>query len=167
MHYNITQLGENGAKFHQNVLKWGMNNMQLVGEYYHTLDAKNRLFIPSKQREVLGENFLITRKVGDKCLAVYSAEEWEKFSQKLTQFPDSVVNKLKRFLYSKTITATPDAQGRIMLTPALIEYAGIEKNVAIIGCGDHAQIWAEGAWKDDEQNLDTAEMQALLIELGL
>lgn len=141
--------------------------MQLVGEYYHTLDAKNRLFIPAKQREILGENFLITRKVGDKCLAVYSAEEWDKFSEKLTQFPDSVVNKLKRFLYSKTITVTPDSQGRIMLTQALIEYAGIDKNVAIIGCGDHAQIWSETAWREDEDNLDTTEMQELLIKLGL
>lgn len=141
--------------------------MQLVGEYYHTLDAKNRLFIPSKHREVLGENFLITRRVGETCLAVYSAEEWEKFSEKLTRYPDSVVNKLKRFLYSKTIMATPDSQGRVMLTPALIEYAGIDKNVVIIGCGDHAQIWAENAWHDDENNEDTAELQKLLIELGL
>lgn len=145
----------------------GVNSLQLVGEYYHTLDSKNRLFIPAKHREILGENFMITRKVGEKCLATYSAEEWEKFSEKLTQFPDSVVNKLKRFLYSKTISVTPDAQGRVMLTPALIEYAGIEKNVAIIGCGDHAQIWAEGAWHEDEENLDTEEMQELLINLGL
>lgn len=141
--------------------------MQLVGEYYHTLDAKNRVFIPSKHRDILGENFMITRKIGEKCLAVYSSEEWEKFSEKLTQFPDSVVNKLKRFLYSKTIMVTPDAQGRIMLTPSLVEYANIEKNVAIIGCGDHAQIWAEGAWHEDEENLDTEEMQELLINLGL
>ncbi len=141
--------------------------MQLVGEYFHTLDAKNRLFIPAKHREILGESFMITRKIGDKCLAAYSAEQWEKLSEKLTQFPDSVVNKLKKFLYSKTISVTPDAQGRVMLSSALIEYAKIEKNVAIIGCGDHAQIWAEIAWREDEENLDTAEMQELLIKLGL
>ncbi len=141
--------------------------MQLVGEYFHTLDAKNRLFIPAKHREILGESFMITRKIGDRCLAAYSSEQWEKLSEKLTQFPDSIVNKLKKFLYSKTISVTPDAQGRVMLSGALIEYAGIEKNVAIIGCGDHAQIWAEGAWHEDEENLDTAEMQELLIKLGL
>ena len=141
--------------------------MQLVGEYYHTLDAKNRLFIPDKHREVLGDTFYITRKVGDKCLAVYSSEEWEKLSAKLTQFPDSVVTSLKKFLYSKTISVSPDAQGRVMLTSALIEYSGIDKNVAVIGCGDHAQIWAESAWKEDEQNLDTNEMEQLLIKLGL
>ena len=141
--------------------------MQLVGEYYHTLDAKNRLFIPAKHREVLGELFYITRKVGDKCLAIYSEEEWEKLSAKLTQFPDSVVADLKKFLYSKTISVSPDAQGRVMLTSALIDYSGIDKNVAVIGCGDHAQIWAEDAWKEDEKNLDTAQMQELLIKLGL
>ena len=144
-----------------------MNSMHLVGEYYHTLDAKNRLFIPAKHREVLGETFYITRKMGDKCLAIYSAEEWEKLSAKLTEFPDSVVKSLKKFLYSKTISVAPDAQGRVMLTPALIEYSGIDKNVAVIGCGDHAQIWAEDAWKEDEQNLDASEMQELLIKLGL
>ena len=141
--------------------------MHLVGEYYHTLDAKNRLFIPAKHREVLGETFYITRKMGDKCLAIYSAEEWEKLSAKLTEFPDSVVKSLKKFLYSKTISVAPDAQGRVMLTPALIEYSGIDENVAVIGCGDHAQIWAEDAWKEDEQNLDTNEMEQLLIKLGL
>ena len=105
--------------------------------------------------------------MGDKCLAVYSAEEWEKLSSKLTEFPDSVVKSLKKFLYSKTISVSPDAQGRVMLTPALIEYSDIEKSVAIIGCGDHAQIWSESLWKDDEQNLNVDEMQELLIKLGL
>ena len=141
--------------------------MQLVGEYYHTLDAKNRLFIPSKHREILGENFMITRKVGERCLATYSAAEWEKFSEKLTQFPDSVVNKLKRFLYSKTIMVTPDAQGRVILPQEMLEFAGITKNVVTAGCGLYADIWAAERWEEDQLNDEPENSTEFMEEMGL
>ena len=140
--------------------------MQLVGEYYHTLDSKNRLFIPAKHREILGENFMITRKVGEKCLATYSAEEWEKFSEKLTQFPDSVVNKLKRFLYSKTISVTPDAQGRVIIPAKLCELAELEKNAVIIGAGNHAEIWSAENWDKLDEELSDEALDEKFAALG-
>ena len=90
--------------------------MLFVGEYKHTIDAKNRLFIPAKYRDMLGESFYITRKM-EKCLAIYSEAEWSKLTDKLNTLPDSVVGSIKQFLYSKTISATPDSQGRVVLPP--------------------------------------------------
>ena len=140
--------------------------MNLVGEFHHTLDPKNRLFIPAKFREVLGMNFYITRKT-EKCLAVYSEEEWERFTAKLNSLPDSQVGLLKQFLYSKTVSVTPDSNGRVVLTPSLMEYAGIDKNVVIIGVGDHAQIWSEEGWAEKEAKMSPEKIQQLLAEMWL
>lgn len=140
--------------------------MSFVGEYRHTLDAKNRLFIPAKYREMLGDSFYITRKM-EKCLAIYSEEEWNKMTEKLNMLPDSVVGDIKQFIYSKTINPPTDSQGRVVLTPELIQYAGIDKNVVIIGVGDHLQIWSEALWAEKESSLDTAALAAQLRAIGL
>ena len=68
-----------------------------VGEYRHTLDAKNRVFIPAKHRELLGDSFYITRKT-EQCLAISSEAEWDKLSDKLNSLPDSIVGMAKQFL---------------------------------------------------------------------
>ena len=76
---------QNGAFWYQKGTKRseGGKPMTLLGEYRHVIDAKNRLFIPAKFREELGETFYITRKVMEKCLAIYSEAEWQKFSEKI------------------------------------------------------------------------------------
>ena len=140
--------------------------MLLVGEYRHAIDAKNRLFIPAKHREQLGESFIITRKM-EKCLALYSDGEWQKFTDKLNTLPDSVVGEIKQFLFPKTMWASPDAQGRVVITPELRSYAELDKNVVIIGVGDHAQIWSESRWQEKESKRDTDAMVELLRKLGL
>ena len=89
--------------------------MTLLGEYRHVIDAKNRLFIPAKFREELGETFYITRKVMEKCLAIYSEAEWQKFSEKIYTLPDSKVGKIKQFIFSKTAQVTADSHGRILI----------------------------------------------------
>ncbi len=140
--------------------------MLLVGEYRHAIDVKNRLFIPVKHREQLGDSFIITRKI-EKCLALYSDAEWQKFTDKLNTLPDSVVGEIKQFLFPKTMWATPDAQGRVVITPELRGYAELEKNTVIIGVGDHAQIWSETRWEEKENARDAEAMVELLRTLGL
>ena len=140
--------------------------MLFVGEYKHTLDAKNRLFIPAKYREMLGDSFYITRKM-EKCLAIYSEEEWTKLTEKLNTMPDSSVGAIKQFLYSKTINVSPDSQGRVVLTPELLGYAQIDKNAVIIGVGDHLQIWSDVLWTEKENSIDTEELMEKLRLFGL
>ena len=140
--------------------------MLFVGEFHHTLDAKNRIFIPAKYRTALGDSFYITRKM-QRCLAIYSEAEWTKMTDKLNTLPDSVVGAIKQFLYSKTVSVTPDGQGRIVLPPELMQYAAIEKNAVIIGVGDHLQIWSDALWSEKENTMDTAALMEQLRQLGL
>ena len=139
----------------------------LFGEYRHSVDPKNRLFIPAKFREELGESFYITRKVMEKCLAIYSEAEWQKFSEKLNTLPDSKVGKIKQFIYSKTAQVTADSHGRILIPASLLAYAGIEKNTVIAGICDHVQVWNEEAWDEKERQMDIAEMEELCVQLDL
>ena len=141
--------------------------MPFVGEYNHTLDTKNRVFIPSKIREQLGETFYITRKMDKECLAIYPEAEMALITEKLNQFPDSEVGDIKRFLYSKSICASPDSNGRVVLPPQILSYAQIEKNVVIVGVGNHVQIWAEHLWKDEDSPSNIATMRRKLASIGL
>lgn len=140
--------------------------MLFVGEFRHTLDAKNRIFIPAKYRTVLGSSFYITRKM-EKCLAIYSEEEWTRLTEKLNSQPDSKVGLIKQFLYSKTVNVVPDSQGRIVIPADLMKYAAIDKNAVVIGVGDHVQIWAEALWNEKEENIDTEALMEQLRELGI
>jgi MraZ protein len=141
------------------------------GNYMHTLDAKNRVFVPAKLRSELGETFYVTRKLTKKALAVYSPEGWEKLQKKLSEHPDTKVGNLKMFLFSHSISATPDGQGRILLPPDLTEYAGITKEVTFVGVGDHLLIYAADVWRAEEAEqakiANMEEMCLLMGEIGL
>ena len=135
-------------------------------EYRYSLDAKNRLAIPAKYREILGDTFIITRKL-DPCLAIYTHEEWQKYSDKIKALPDSVAMELKEFIFPKTLVAEPDSQGRVVIPADLKDYAQLDKNAVIIGVGDHAQIWSEKLWEEREQKRDLASLRELMRQLGL
>lgn len=138
----------------------------LTGSYSHTIDAKNRVFIPSKHREKLGFNFVITRNV-DKCLSVYSMEEWENLSAKLQTLPTVKARDVIRFVYANAIEVQPDEKGRVIISAELKEYAGLSKDLTIIGCNDHAEIWDADAWKQKNNEENTQDILSQMIELGL
>ncbi len=140
--------------------------MDFYGEYHHTLDAKNRLFIPAKLREELGSTFYITRKL-EKALVVYSKEGWQELKDKLHAQPDSIAGKIKQFIFPKTIDATPDSNGRVVLSAFLIGYADLGKNVVVVGAGDHVEIWNEDVWAQREADIDLAALEDKFKELGL
>ncbi len=140
--------------------------MNLLGEFRHSLDAKNRLFIPAKFREELGEEFYVTRKT-ETCLAVYPKEKWQALSDKLNSFPDSQVAQIKRFIFSKSAALSPDANGRIVLPIDLLKHAQIEKHAVINGVCDHAEIWSEALYDKQAAEVDMVAMNELLQKLGL
>ena len=94
--------------------------MQLTGEYQHSLDAKGRFNFSAKLREILGDHFMVSKGLGDDCLAVYSMEEWDKLSEKVTKLPIAKAKRLQRFLFSGAFMAEPDKQGRILLPQNLL-----------------------------------------------
>lgn len=138
----------------------------LTGKYSHSLDAKNRIIIPSKLKDQLGETVTILRG-SDKCLTVYSAEEWDNYAKRISELPKTQIRAISRYIYANSIEVQPDAQGRVMLTPEMLQYAGITKNVITVGCGKYAEIWSQEVW--DEQNIDSEpeNFTENLINLGL
>ncbi len=139
----------------------------LSGEYKHNLDPKNRIFIPAKHREELGESFVVAKSIRESCLRIYSMEEWEEYIRPIASLDGKDKERIVRALSRNAAQVSPDAQGRIVLTPDLIGYAQITKNAVIVGCGKYAEIWSDtnyAAMVDDE---DLGSMRELLESYGL
>ena len=139
----------------------------LTGEYRHTVDPKNRLFIPAKHREELGNSFMIVKDVRGPRLKVYSMGAWEAYIAPIRSQERKVAEAAMRFLHKDAVVAEPDSQGRVILTGKLLEYAGITKDAVIIGCADYAEIWSAEKYDEEMANEDPAALCAALEALGL
>ena len=130
-----------------------------IGEYAYSLDSKGRVNIPAKFRQSLSTDsqntFVITRGL-DPCVWVYPLEQWKEIENNLRNL-SSVKNIHRTFVRDTARYASPstyDKQGRITLTPSLTEYAGLEKDVLIIGMINKIEIWNPNTLKMvDQQNL--------------
>ena len=126
----------------------------LVGEFQHNIDTKGRVIMPAKFRDELGEKFVITKGL-DKCLFVFSAGEWEKLDQKLSEQSLSKGRKIQRFFYGRMTECELDKQGRVLIPQSLRTYSEIEKDVVIVGLARRAEIWSKDEW--DRQNSEFTE----------
>ena len=118
----------------------------LMGEYHYNIDDKGRLTLPSKFRLELKETCIITRGL-DKCVFVYSEEEWANIIKKYRELPNTKeARNYLRFFLSGASACEFDKQGRIKITQPLIEYADIKKDCVIIGVNDHIEIWDKTLW---------------------
>ena len=130
-----------------------------MGEFHHNIDDKGRLIIPSKFRSELGERFIITKGL-DKCLFVYSMNEWNKIIEKLSnlQFTKKNVRAFERAFIGGASTIEFDRQGRINITSPLVHYANISKECVIIGVNERLEIWSkeefEKYMKENEESLE-------------
>lgn len=134
-----------------------------MGEYHHNIDDKGRLIIPSKFRDELGGQFIVTRGL-DGCLFVYPTGEWNQIVSKLKKLPFTKkdARSFMRFFLSGATVCDFDKQGRINITSPLIEYADIIKECVVIGVNDRLEIWSKSNWENffnaNEDNLsDIAE----------
>lgn len=120
----------------------------LLGEYKHSLDSKGRIIVPSKFREKLGENFIVTRGL-DGCLFGYPAAEWIKVEEKLQELPMAKrdARKFTRFFYSAATECKIDKQGRINLPENLIAFAALEKTCYLVGVSNRIEIWSKDKWE--------------------
>ena len=143
--------------------------MALSGEYRHALDAKNRLCIPAKHREVFGESVMIVRDLENKCLLVYAKSEWENYrANVLAKVPASQRHDVNRFLYRNSLESGYDSQGRVLLTPELCKHAELERGTAVIvGCGDYSEIWTEENYSAKISEENPEEIVALLKQYDI
>lgn len=145
-----------------------VNNM-FIGEYQHALDTKNRIIIPSKFREELGNSFVITKGL-DGCLYCYPMEEWKKLEEKLKSLPftNKDARAFVRFFFSGAADVEIDKQGRALIPQNLIEYANIVKDIVSIGVSTRIEIWSKEKWDEyNTQNIDYEEIAEKMSNLGI
>lgn len=140
-----------------------------IGEYQHALDAKNRMIIPSKLRDNLGNKFVITKGL-DGCLYIYPLKEWEVLEEKLKNLP--LTNKdaraFVRFFFSGACEIELDKQGRGLIPQNLKEYAKIEKEIISIGVLTRIEIWSKEKWQEyNESDIDFDSIAEKMTELGI
>ena len=138
----------------------------MTGQFSHNIDAKGRLFIPASLSKELGQTFHVT--VGqDHCLSVYSDESWAAFMAKLKELSYNEVKKL-RALFAYAADCEPDSQGRILIPAKLREYAGLTKEVVVVGSFDRAEIWSAERWAAiEDEAFSTGALEQAMAEMGL
>lgn len=140
----------------------------LIGEYYHNLDSKGRVSIPSKFRDDLGGTFVLSRGL-DNCLYAYSVKEWEGFQQELLALRGADAQKIRRFFFSGASECEIDSQGRAVIPPSFRAYAGLEKELVILGVSNRAEIWAKDKWSEYmmDSSFESEEIAKAMERLGI
>lgn len=140
------------------------------------LDAKGRMAIPSRYREQLSVHcagqMVVTIDVDTRCLLLYPIHEWEEIQQKIESLPnfDKGVRRIQRLLLGHATDVDLDANGRLLLSAPLREYAQLDKKIVLLGQGKKFEIWSESLWQqardaylqqeDDDLELNT-DLQSL------
>ena len=127
----------------------------LLGEHEHALDDKNRLTLPARLRDQLGDRVVVTRGL-DGCLYVYAAAEWAKLAERVGALDplSREARTMQRFFFASGLDAELDKQGRIVIPASLLESAGIGREVTVAGIYDHLEIWDRAAWRDQRQTVE-------------
>ena len=140
--------------------------MVFFGSCTYSIDAKNRVFIPARYREDLGNTFYITRGI-EACLTMYTEEEWALFLQKLDRIPNTTGGGVKEYFMSAAQKCVLDSSGRILLEGALKAHAQINKNMVFVGASRVINIWSEENWALREANRDKENYATLLSQYEL
>ena len=141
-----------------------------IGEYRHSLDVKFRIIVPAKFRDGLGDKFVLTKGL-DGCLFAYSKEEWANFEEKIKSLP--LTNKdaraFVRFFCAGAVECEIDKQGRTLIPPMLREYAGLSKDIVIIGVSNRVEIWSQDKWDSysEAEDLEADELAEKMAMLGI
>ncbi len=141
----------------------------LIGEHWHTIDPKNRIMVPTKLRQELGNTFMLTRGL-DHCIYAYPMSEWEKFEEKLSSLPETRgdARKYKRFFLSGAVEVEMDKQGRVLIPANLVEYGKLLSDVVTIGMQDKLEIWSKENWTTyQEQEINMDEVAESMADLGI
>ncbi len=138
--------------------------MSFTGEFRHTIDAKGRLIVPSRMRDQLGEQVVLSRWL-DPCIAIWSLEEWATIEDKLRSLKTGSkgARTLIRQITAKSHPDTVDKQGRITVPASLRELAGITRDVVIVGALNRAEIWNPAAYQ--QEDIEEGRLEELAEDL--
>ena len=120
-----------------------------MGEYYHNIDEKGRIVIPTKFREALQDEFVIAKGI-EKCLYVYSMKDWQKLVDTLDTLPFTKkdARTFIRSFFSGAAVFGFDRQGRTTITSPMVKHADLQKECVIIGANDRIEIWNKTLWEE-------------------
>jgi MraZ protein len=141
--------------------------MAFRGHFEHSLDAKNRLSIPAKFRAAFSAGVVLA-KDPEPCVAVWTPQAHEAIIERALGELNpmgSEYRKLSRFYQGNSFDVELDASGRVTLPPPLLGHADIEKDVVVVGVGDHLEVWGGERWRREQQSLD-AEIGEVTDRLG-
>lgn len=129
--------------------------LYLLGNYNHTFDAKNRVFLPSKWRPFFDDKVILTPSISDSCIFVYSEDSFENYVSRIESLPtsDTDIADYRRFLFGNAFESTPDVQGRILVPSHMRDHAHVtDKPVLLIGVNDHAELWNPDEYAKRSEN---------------
>lgn len=138
-----------------------------MGTTYNSIDAKNRMIVPSKLRAGLGERCILTKGL-DRCLYIYTSQDWDKQMEKISRLPESDP-KVRAFIRHFCANASEcefDKQGRIIIPQELKAYAGIEKELVTMGAMSKIEIWSREVWEapDNDSKMENEDFAKALSE---
>ncbi len=141
------------------------------GRFEHTIDPKGRLSIPARFREILKnqyDNRLVVTTY-DGCLIAYPYPEWVTLEERIAGLPEfkKDTRAFLRFFYSSATDCPIDRLGRILIPQPLREYAGLEKEVVLVGAFKQFEIWSKKVWKAAESSVSGEEISSMLERLGI
>ncbi len=144
--------------------------VNFVDEYPRQLDERGRIILPAKVRELMSGTVYVTRSMSDKCLHLYTQEEWDKISEKINQLPtatDRNAAAFVRLFFGKATSAVIDRQGRVPVAKRLIDYAGLKKDVVLVGANTRLELWDSEEWENYQTNLADDIMMDGILKYGL
>lgn len=139
-----------------------------------TIDAKGRLAVPAKYREILGHanggQMVVTIDTEETCLLLYPKTTWQVIEDKLQSLPsfNAAARRAQRLLIGHATDVEIDSHARLLLPPVLREYAKLDKRVVMIGQGNKFEVWDEGLWtkrRDEWLQEETMSEEALPDEM--
>lgn len=132
------------------------------GEHHHSLDEKGRIILPAKFREALADGLFVTKSF-DNCLLAYTKKDWFEMVDKINSLPTTraSVRSYQRFFVGSAVEGEVSRQGRISIPQNLREFAGLEKDVVIVGVANKLEIWARERY---EKYIASAEQAAEIAE---
>lgn len=129
-----------------------------LGEFVHAIDEKGRLTIPARFRAGLIAGLVVTRGI-DRCLAIYSIEEWNRLAEKVSTLPmtDRRARAFRRLVFANASDAIPDKQGRVLIPPRLREYASLDGEVVVTGLNTYIEVWNSASWSEERERVEGDE----------
>lgn len=136
-----------------------------VDEYERQLDERGRIILPSKLRDEIKNTVYITQSTSEKCLHLYTEDEWANISEKVNQLPtatDRNAAAFVRLFFGKATSVSVDKQGRVPISKRLLEFANLTKDVVLVGANTRLEIWDLQAWNDYQLQSSNVMLDGIL-----